>query len=59
MRCRRLLVIALRQLTLVQDNPFGLAAGPYLCVDVEDSGCGMSPDVGLTCSGVLHHQAGR
>jgi len=39
------LVIALRQLTLVQDNPFGLAAGPYLCVDVEDSGCGMSPDV--------------
>ncbi|AWT12598.1 hybrid sensor histidine kinase/response regulator [Stutzerimonas frequens] len=39
------LVIALHQLTLVQDNPFGLAAGPYLCVDVEDSGCGMSPDV--------------
>jgi signal transduction histidine kinase len=39
------LVIALHQLTLVQDNPFGLAAGPYLCVDVEDSGCGMSPEV--------------
>ncbi|MBK3874632.1 hybrid sensor histidine kinase/response regulator [Stutzerimonas frequens] len=39
------LVIALHKLTLVQDNPFGLAPGPYLCVDVEDSGCGMSPDV--------------
>ncbi|WP_394374947.1 ATP-binding protein [Stutzerimonas frequens] len=39
------LVIALHKLTLVQDNPVGLAPGPYLCVDVEDSGCGMSPDV--------------
>lgn len=39
------LVIALHKLTLVQDNPFGLAPGPYLYVDVEDSGCGMSPDV--------------
>lgn len=39
------LVIALHKLTLVQDNPFGLAPGPYLCLDVEDSGCGMSPDV--------------
>jgi len=39
------LVIALHKLTLVQDNPFGLAPGSYLCVDVEDSGCGMSPDV--------------
>ncbi len=39
------LVIALHKLTLVQDNPFGLVPGAYLCVDVEDSGCGMSPDV--------------
>ncbi|WP_234292899.1 hybrid sensor histidine kinase/response regulator [Stutzerimonas balearica] len=39
------LVIALHKLTLVQDNPFGLAPEPYLRVDVEDSGCGMSPDV--------------
>ena len=39
------LVIALHKLTLVQDNPFGLVPGAYLCVDVEDSGCGMSPNV--------------
>ncbi len=39
------LTIGLHQPTLASDNPFGLAPGPYLCVDVEDSGCGMSQEV--------------
>jgi len=39
------LVIGLHQPTLPRDNPLGLAPGPYLCVDVEDSGCGMSQEI--------------
>jgi len=39
------LVIGLHQPTLPRDNLLGLAPGPYLCVDVEDSGCGMSQEI--------------
>jgi len=39
------LIIDLHQCSLPCDNPFNLSPGPYLCIVVEDTGCGMTPEV--------------